>query len=236
MRLLSWFCLQRFVPWLPYPKLGVGAMEPPSGSALCGFVNSAGPNNPWTTTLDCGSNGVISDIVFASYGNPTGYCGNLTAGSCNAASSLPVVKQLCFGKPSCTIASNDETFAGAGCAASGLAVQVACSGGGQFTYWNFTWPDQGMIDFMVASGNGSRTAIPNFSTPAQWLYQGPRGYYPDDPLQVFWSYEQGTQVHDPTFQQFGDYYGRLVAHYVEVGAFCWWCCFVFAVAFIDVPA
>ncbi len=37
---------------------------------------------------------------------------------------------------------------------------------------------------MAASGNGSRSAIPNFSTPAQWLYSGPRGTYPDDPLAV----------------------------------------------------
>ncbi len=37
------------------------------------------------------------------------------------------------------------------------------------------------------------------------------------PAQVYWSYEQGTQVADTTYQQFGDYYGRLVAHYVEGG-------------------
>jgi hypothetical protein len=35
--------------------------------------------------------------------------------------------------------------------------------------------------------------------------------------QVWWHYEQGTQVVDPTYQAFGDYYGRLVAHYVEGG-------------------
>ncbi len=34
---------------------------------------------------------------------------------------------------------------------------------------------------------------------------------------MYWSYEQGTQVADTTYQQFGDYYGRLVAHYVEGG-------------------
>jgi hypothetical protein len=41
--------------------------------------------------------------------------------------------------------------------------------------------------------------------------------YPDDPLGVTWSYEQGTQLVDPTAQQFGEYYGRLFAHYTEGG-------------------
>ena len=32
-----------------------------------------------------------------------------------------------------------------------------------------------------------------------------------------WDYEQGTVLTDPTGVAFGDYYGRLVAHYVEGG-------------------
>ena len=212
---------QRFVPWLPYPTLGVAELEPPSGSNLCGFANGAAdPSYPSAATLDCGSYGTISDITFASYGTPTGYCGSLAKGSCDAPTSLDVVKGLCVGKASCTVPSNVATFGGTDpCngVAKRLAVQATCSGGGQFTYYDFTWTDQGMIDFMLASGNGTRTAIPNFSTPPQWLYQGGRVLYPDDPLECFWSYESGNALVDPTAKEFGDYFGRLVAHFIEPG-------------------
>lgn len=32
---------------------------------------------------------------------------------------------------------------------------------------------------------------------------------------AFWGYEQGNDTRDPTFQQIGDYYGRLVAWYTN---------------------
>jgi Galactose binding lectin domain len=86
-----------------------------------------------------------------------------------------------------------------------------------FTYYDFTWPDESMVDFMVASGNGTRTAIPNFSTPPQWLYNTDRVIYPDDPLECFWNYESSNEVVDKTYKTFGDYYGRLVAYYAEGG-------------------
>lgn len=41
--------------------------------------------------------------------------------------------------------------------------------------------------------------------------------YPDDPLGEIWNYESGTALADPTLKALGDYYGRLVAHYVEGG-------------------
>ena len=46
---------QRYVPWLPYPRLGVAELEPPSNGTMCGFVNSGGAGNIWSTTLDCGA-------------------------------------------------------------------------------------------------------------------------------------------------------------------------------------
>ena len=72
---------QRFVPWLPYPRLGLLELEPPSKGSLCGFVNSGGSGNVWSTTLDCGSRkaGTIDGVVFANYGTPTGYCNSLQA-------------------------------------------------------------------------------------------------------------------------------------------------------------
>ena len=212
---------QRFVPWLPYPRLGVAELEPPSGSNLCGFANGAAePSFPSAATLDCRGFGTIDAIAFASYGTPSGFCGALRKGTCDAASSVAVVTAACIGKASCSVPMTPATFGGDPCVgtAKRLAIQATCSGGGQFTYWNFNDTDPGMIDFMVASGNGSRTAIPNFSTPPQWLYSTPRVLYPDDPLECFWSYESGNAPVDPTYQTFADYFGRLVAHFVEGGS------------------
>ena len=210
----------RGVPWLPYPKLGIIEMEPPSGSKLCGFVNSDGDNGvTFSTTLTCQNGGVINAIEFASYGNPTGYCGSLQYGTCNSPNSLSVVQSQCIGLPSCVIESNNDVFGGDPCfnTPKHLAIQATCSNGGNFTYYDFTWPDQFMVDFMEATGNGTRTAIPNFSTPPQWLYNTDRVLYPDDPLGIMWNYESSNTVVDKTYRTFGDYYGRLVAHYAEGG-------------------
>ena len=214
---------QRFVPWLPYPRLGLLELEPPSQGSLCGFVNSGGSGNVWSTTLDCGSRnaGTIDGVVFANYGTPTGYCNSLQASPSCTKDVSSIVSAACVGKASCTLTSNDETFGTSPCSNSRLAVEVTCSNKAvtNFSYYNnFDWPDQGMIDFMVASGNGSRTAIPNFSTPPQWLYDNKnRVLFPDDPLECFWSYESGNALVDQTAQTFGDYYGRLLAHYTEGG-------------------
>lgn len=215
---------QRYVPWLPYPKLGIAELEPPSGTNLCGFVNSGGAGNIWNTTLDCGGRnaGVIKSIDFASYGKPTGFCGSLVKDAqCDAPTSVSVVTQACVGKPSCTIFSNDETFSGAApCSGGGtsLAIQVQCSAppsSANFTYWDFKWLDEGMQDFIAAGGN--RTTIPNFSTIPNWLFSAPRSTYPDDPLGETWSYEKGKDFVDASLKDLGDYYGRLLAHFVEGG-------------------
>jgi len=75
-----------------------------------------------------------------------------------------------------------------------------------------------MQDFLTAANSSSRSTIPNFSTIPNWLFVNPdRSYFPDDPLGETWGYEQGRVFRDPTLKDLGDYYGRLVAHYVEGG-------------------
>ena len=70
----------------------------------------------------------------------------------------------------------------------------------------------------LGGGNPEASVVINFSTPPSWLFvQSPPGSrvpYPDDPLGETWDYEQGTVLVDTTGTAFGDYYGRLVAHYV----------------------
>ena len=211
----------RYVPWLPYPRLGVAALEAPSGDALCGFRNEESPTFP--LTLDCGSAGVIKSVSFASFGNPSGVCGALKQGTCSSPASLSVVQAACVGKPSCTLVSSVAFFGGVDpCpgTAKHLSVQVTCSLPGNHTYWDFKYLDEGMEDFMAAQNNGTgkTSVVINFSTPPNWLYVNPgRQLFPDDPQGETWSYEQGTTLVDTSGRQFGDYYGRLVAHYTDGG-------------------
>ena len=132
---------QRYVPWLPYPRLGIAELEPPSTGSLCGFVNSGNAGGIWSTTLDCGAQGAgtIDGVVFANYGQPTGFCNALKASATCSKDVSSVVAAACVGKAACTLTSNDATFGAAPCAGSRLAVEVTCSNKSvtTFTYWNF---------------------------------------------------------------------------------------------------
>ena len=62
-----------------------------------------------TVVLTCSDE--ISDIPFASYGTPTGYCGNYTIDpSCNNNNSMSIVKGLCLGKKTCSIPVSNTEF------------------------------------------------------------------------------------------------------------------------------
>ena len=215
---------QRYVPWLPYPKMGIAELERPSHGGLCGFVNSGGNasnTSIWSTTLDCGKYGagVIDSVVFADYGMPTGYCNELKAGACTK-DVTAVVREACVGKASCTLVSSDAVFGISPCLGNRLAVEVTCSNKAvdTFTSWDFDLLDEGMLDFLAAADAANRTSIPNFSTIPNWLFNNSdRTYFPDDPLGETWHYEAGTALVDPTGTAVGDYYGRLLAHYLEGG-------------------
>eukprot|EP00117_Sycon_ciliatum_P025107 scpid103113/ scgid5732/ Beta-galactosidase 13 len=86
----------RYVPWLAYPKLGIAELDQPSGTNLCSFL-SGEKRNEETTSLSCGTS-TISKIEFASFGTPTGRCGNLTLGKCHAENSTSIVSSYCLGK------------------------------------------------------------------------------------------------------------------------------------------
>jgi len=79
-----------------------------------------------SATVSCPS-GVITDITFASYGTPTGSCGNFAIGECHASSSLSVVLAACLGKSSCTMLSHNDVF-GDPCygTAKRLYIQATC--------------------------------------------------------------------------------------------------------------
>lgn len=83
--------------------------DPPSGANLCAHEQDA-----WQLTLACRV-GVIDSIAFASYGTPTGACGDLSQGSCHAPTSMAVVEKACLQKTSCTVQVDPATFGGDPC-------------------------------------------------------------------------------------------------------------------------
>ena len=222
----------RFVPWLPFPRLGVAALEPPSGGALCGFRAASAPNGSYfPLTLSCGAS-TIAAVEFAAYGESRGYCGNLSAGACVLPGSAAVVARACLGKPSCTLLSTDAFFGGnPGCrGAASLAVQVRCADAAlRHTYWDFERMDGLVEDFMAAQGLGAdgsvgagrdEAVIFNPSTPPQWAYAlapNQRLPFPDDPSQVTWSYEQGGPQQLLSAELLADYFGRVFSHYAAGG-------------------
>ena len=161
----------RFVPWIPYCQYGVGALMPPSGAALCTAQAWASGSQTRPVALDCGEGGgTLASISFASYGQPSGNCGNYSRGACHAPSSQAVVEGLCLGRASCVIPM--DAFGAAPCAGGKwLAVQAQCSvASARHTYWNLTLADQFFSDFWNAVGGNASEPIPNFSTQPSWLY------------------------------------------------------------------
>ncbi|KAF6166452.1 hypothetical protein GIB67_038189 [Kingdonia uniflora] len=60
--------------------------------------------------LKCANHKKIIRVDFASFGDPTGVCGNFTMGTCNSPSAKNVVEQHCLGKTSCAIPIERENF------------------------------------------------------------------------------------------------------------------------------
>ena len=140
----------RYASWFPYPSLSVPELDPPSGLSQCGNVAVN-----YNVTLSCvRGGGVIDRVEFASFGTPDGVCGAYVNSTCSAASSLAVVTKLCVGQATCTIPATTAAF-GDPCpdqaASYRLAVQVTCNPPQNNTYWDFTYFDPPVIDFLEAT-------------------------------------------------------------------------------------
>ncbi|MGD0741026.1 MAG: glycosyl hydrolase family 39 [Terracidiphilus sp.] len=86
----------------------------------------------------------------------------------------------------------------------------------QKTSWDFSLIDPMTKDFLAATEG--HPVIVNFSTIPTWLFKTEKPVtYPTDPNQVVWNYTQGTELRDPSGQELGDYYARLVSWYVNGG-------------------
>ncbi|KAF2532781.1 hypothetical protein F2Q70_00033641 [Brassica cretica] len=78
--------------------------------------------------IKCPPGKQIVSVEFASFGDPTGTCGNFTMGKCSASKSKEVVEKKCLGKSRCSIVVERETFEDKKCQGivKTLAVQVKC--------------------------------------------------------------------------------------------------------------
>ncbi|KAK2435141.1 beta-galactosidase [Trifolium repens] len=81
--------------------------------------------------IKCPNHKTISAIEFASFGDPTGFCGGFTMGKCHAPASKKIVEQYCLGKEGCSVPMNKPIFTDGndGCpnVMKTLAIQVKCA-------------------------------------------------------------------------------------------------------------
>ena len=84
------------------------------------------------------------------------------------------------------------------------------------TFWDFSLLDPIVIDFMAAA-NG-RPVVMNISTIPQWMFKTAAPVpYPDDPDEITWTYEQGTELRDPSMKEVAEYWARVVSWYTKGG-------------------
>ncbi|CAF1545483.1 unnamed protein product [Adineta ricciae] len=149
----------RYAAWYPFPHMAVSELDPPSGLFQCGNV---GTN--FSINLSCEqNNGMISKIDFASYGTPSGICGQMKQGTCHAVNTSSIVEKICLGKQKCSIPATYDNF-GDPCFGTEkrLWIQVQCDPPQNNTYYNFTYMDPTLQDFLDATDGHSR--IINFCT------------------------------------------------------------------------
>lgn len=84
------------------------------------------------------------------------------------------------------------------------------------TSWNFSLIDPIVEDFFHATSG--HPSIVNFSVIPQWMFKTAKPVaYPENPDQITWRYQQGTELRDPSMKEVADYYRRLVSWYTRGG-------------------
>ncbi|MEU2036680.1 hypothetical protein [Nocardia amamiensis] len=84
------------------------------------------------------------------------------------------------------------------------------------TSWNFELLDPLVEDFMDAAGG--RRVVANFATIPAWMFRTDEPVaVAEDPDQIHWGYEQGTEFRDPTLAEVADYFYRVASWYIAGG-------------------
>src|SRR5271155_4232424 len=92
------------------------------------------------------------------------------------------------------------------------------------TFWSFSLMDPVVEDFFRATSG--HPIVMTISTIPQWMFKTDQNVgIPDDPNQVAWNYEQGTELRDSSMKEVADYFARVASWYTaggftdELGAF-----------------
>jgi hypothetical protein len=95
------------------------------GKTVCSSVEE------WDAVrITCGEGEIVRAVQFVSYGTPTGMCGDLHKGQCDAPEALAVVTEACMGRASCVVSATNTSF-GDPCVGTNkrLQVQLECGPG-----------------------------------------------------------------------------------------------------------
>ena len=74
------------------------------------LICAVGDQGDKVTKITCPSGLIISDVHFASYGNPGGSCGSYTVGSCHASNSMNIISSECLNQTTCSLTSSHGVF------------------------------------------------------------------------------------------------------------------------------
>eukprot|EP00607_Mallomonas_marina_P000567 CAMPEP_0182425406 /NCGR_PEP_ID=MMETSP1167-20130531/11840_1 /TAXON_ID=2988 /ORGANISM="Mallomonas Sp, Strain CCMP3275" /LENGTH=295 /DNA_ID=CAMNT_0024606115 /DNA_START=419 /DNA_END=1306 /DNA_ORIENTATION=- len=74
-----------------------------TGSFICGMA----VGDSETMILSAFDRTLLGSVIFASYGNPTGFCGAFEKGRCNFDGTVQIINRLCEGKVMCIISLRD---------------------------------------------------------------------------------------------------------------------------------
>lgn len=79
--------------------------------------------------LQCASGQSISNIKFASFGTPSGTCGNFQEGTCHSPNSLAILEKACMGQERCSVSISNTFFGADPCpnVLKRLSVEAVCS-------------------------------------------------------------------------------------------------------------
>ena len=84
------------------------------------------------------------------------------------------------------------------------------------TFWDFSYSDPAMEALMKAQGD--RSVVINFSTTPAWMWKAAKPVEVDDnPDQVNWNYNHGTELTDPSGKEVSAYFARLISWYTKGG-------------------
>eukprot|EP01084_Bolivina_argentea_P144857 254050_1 len=210
-----------------YPQISVPRISPPSDKYYCQHLNGNANNNNWTLSVSCPNNysySIINDIQFASYGTPSGYCGNLKHGTCHNNNSLSIVKSLCLNKHSCEIPVNSETFKYDPCmnTTKSFDIQLTCNiTNYQYSNWNLsTYMNQIVSGFYKALENSNKTTVFNIGAVPNYFY--PNIEYGqninDNPFDTSPKYSfPGGSLTPQIVDNIGKYFANIISYYKNGG-------------------